>query len=1025
MSSNGTRVGAKDGPELRGTHLLQSGDSIWVGDVLIEVTLDVTVETRKRARADYLVLDRPTADDLFAHQAGQRPRIRFIAGPHRHRLVLLGDRPIVLGRSEECEVVLHDSLLQLRHAILTKSEGQHYLVPVEGTGQPMSLAVNASPARGRTRLAHGDVVSIGLSVFELLTAEVSEHADPFETVALRQPRFVVFGEVRLTTVLKIGRDPTSDLFLDDPAVARHHAELFFAGRRFFVRSVGGAPIHIDGRAVVEAEVSSEQYVGVGDYLLRLDLEGFNCVIDVSRMTPDDQIPHFANDVESASPYQTIYRLPASMPKPEKRVAPKWREPWDVKKSLRLPLVLGISLLGVALIAGFGMSGGGERILGQPLSEPHEKLEVASADTCAACHGAFSGVEKERCAACHESNTPRPKHELGECTACHVEHRAEDRLALVSSARCAACHEDRHRSFARIERTAGSLAVSESSLPVPAIKADLGFDEETRSRRLHRAHGSAPKGCAACHELAAGGELDDPRRACFDCHQRDALATAPCAACHREHGDEWAPPAALDDLRHASLRAFGQAALGVFGLLFLSMFGMAGHSLISRRGTRAEKETRKEAETKALGEKFDVRINYAKCVPIGACVSACPFDVLEMAPHEGRGGKLLPKAVRLDQCKACRACEEACSVKAIAVVPMGSQAAALNLPELDANYESNIPGLYVVGEAAGKPLVKNANNLGLHVINHMIAAGLKPNAAKESGLSAEVVVLGAGPAGLSAAIAAKRNGLKVLLLERDESYATTHRRDYSKGKEVIAEPVDVENLGHLPVFTAPKEELLSAWGDAIRDARLEIQYHSRVESIERGEVGFTVTTDAAQYSAMRVVIATGARGSPRRLAVPGAELPHVRYAMEDPADFADAACVIVGGGDNAMEIALMLSDVQTRRKGRVSLVYRGASMKRGRPETREELEKRVRAGEIALHLEANPIEIREGAVVIERKGGPKYQIPADVVFCMLGAEPALEFLSRIGVKIVQKPADWDPGPTDVLVRRLMEEMKDGG
>jgi thioredoxin reductase len=532
----------------------------------------------------------------------------------------------------------------------------------------------------------------------------------------------------------------------------------------------------------------------------------------------------------------------------------------------------------------------------------------------------------------------------------------------------------------------------------------------------------PRGCAACHETAGGAKLDDPRHACFACHDQRALASAPCATCHREHGEEWAPPPERDDLGLASIRAFGQAAVGVFGLLFLSVFGLAGHALVSKRSSRAREEAAKKEEAKAAAEKYDVRISYNKCVPIGACVSACPFDVLEMVPFPDRGGKVLPKAVRLDKCKACRACEEACGVKAIAVVPAGETAAALNVPELDANYESNVPGLYVIGEAAGKPLVKNANNLGLHVVNHMLAGGLSPGDARKTGRELDVVVLGAGPAGLSAAIAAKRSGLSAILLERDESYATTHRRDYSKGKEVIAEPIDVESLGHLPVFTAPKEQLLSAWGEAIEKEGLGIRYHTRVESIDRDDDGFTIVTDTARYTALRVVIATGSRGSPRRLAVPGADLPHVRFSLDDPADFADAACLIVGGGDNAMEVALMISDAQKGRSGRVSMVYRGASLKRGRAESRAELDRRVQAGQIALHLEANPVEIRPGVAVIETKGGPKYQVPADCVFCMLGAEPALEFLSRVGVKIVQKPADWDPGPTDVLVRRLLGELK---
>jgi thioredoxin reductase (NADPH) len=1016
-SSNGTRLEKRDAKPLQGPYRLKSGDTIWIGDIQLDVTIDER-DTRRKHRSDFQVLDRPTDDDLFALQAAKRARIRFIAGPHRNRLVLLGERPIVLGRGEESDVVLVDALLELRHAIVTKSEGKYFIVPIESAG---SLALNSRPIKTKIRIQHGDVIAIGMSVFEFLASDVGEHDDPFETAALRAPRFVLFGEVRLMGTLTVGRDPSSDLFLDDPDIERHHAELAFAGRSFTVKSIGGAPIYVDGRAVLESELATGNLIGIGNYALRIDLDGYNCVIDVTRSAPDERMQRLAPAIEDASPYQTIYRLQApTKPKEEKRMAPKWREPWDVRKTRLLASVVGASLLGVAGLALFTVTGGGERLLGQPLSAPHANLD--NKDRCAPCHGAFAGADRDRCSACHEKNKPRPRHEFGECNKCHVEHRSEDRLALVSSARCADCHADRHKAFETTASTPGSLAIAEVGRPVPTIRADLHFEPEARSYALHRKHGSVPKGCAACHESAQGGDLKEPRQACFGCHPGlQALSSSACAGCHREHGDQWAPEPSQDDLHFASTKAFAQAGVGVFGLLSLATLGMFAHSVAARRKEKKEEAQRKAKSTASAGEKYDVLINYNKCVPIGACVKACPFDVLAMVPHPDRGGKVLPKAVNLEQCKACRACEESCGVKAIQVVTAGESAAALSLPEIDANYESNVPGLYVIGEAAGKPLVKNANNLGFHVVNHMLTDGLAPGHAQSAGLDYDVIVLGAGPAGLSAAVSAKKVGLRALLLERHEAFANTHRKDYPKGKEVIAEPIDVQSLGHLPIFTATKEEVLAAWGAVIEKEQLDIRYHTRIESIERDDSGFTVLTDSARYDALRVVIATGARGSPRRLAVPGAELPHVRYALEDANEFANVACVVVGGGDNALETAIFLSDAQRGKKGSVALVYRGNSFKRARAEARAEVEARAKAGRLTVHLDTNPIEIRANTIALEKKGGAKLDVRADAVFTMLGAEPALDFLSRIGVKIVQKPADWDPGPTDVLVKRLLEEM----
>ncbi len=1021
-SSNGTRVGGPDEPPLEHPRRLRSGDTIWIGDVRIEITID-EVGTRRRHRTDYAVIDRPTEDDLFAHQAAHRPRLRFLAGPHRDRLVLLGDRPLLLGRGEESEVVLHDPLLELRHVIISRNEGQYSLLTLEGV-EPRAR-VNAVAIESRARLHHGDVISLGSSVLEYLDSAVSEYADPFETVAFRQPRFVLFGEVHLAQRVRIGCDPTADLFLDDPAVARRHAEIYFVGRAFMIRSIGGAEVTVDGRAAVEAPLRNGDLVRVGAFELRIDLEGFNCVIDVARASRDEQMPRFANDIDSVSPYQTVYRraAPTAPEKDRRGGPPRWRPLWDVKKSRRLPIVIGASLAGVVLLGGFTIQGGGRRLLEQPISSAHASID-GTKDRCGACHGGFARPDQARCAVCHPSQTPRPLHDFSECTRCHVEHRADDRLALVSSARCAACHPDRHVRFAPVTETPGSRSANATGTAIPALLADLDFDPVRRSRALHRRHGAVARGCAACHERTDKEALEEPYRSCFACHPgKAALASAPCARCHREHGDEWAkaPVLAKED---APVRPLAQAGLGVVALMFLAISGMVGHAAAERRRVRASEAAAKEKEESAPpGGKYEVRINYGKCVPIGACVKACPFDVLEMVPLPEHGGKLLPKAVRIDACKACRACEESCGVKALSVVPAGEATVAQNLPDLDPNYESNVPGLYVIGEAAGKPLVKNANNLGLHVVNHMTAGALKPGDASRAGYRYELLVLGSGPGGLSAAVSAKRRGLAVLVLERDASYATTHRRDYAKGKQVHAEPVDVDNLGHLPVRTAPKEELLEAWGELIRADEIEIRYHARVEAIERDDTGFLVVTDSAEYRSLKVVVATGSRGSPRRLDVPGADLSHVRFALQDAEDLADAACVVVGGGDSAMEVALMLSEAQQGRKGKVRLLYRGAALKRGRPETREKLDRYQAEGKLEVLLETNPVEITEVAMVIERKGGAREKLAAEAVFCMLGAEPALEFLGRIGVRILQKSADWDPGPTDVLVRRLIAEMDD--
>jgi thioredoxin reductase len=391
-----------------------------------------------------------------------------------------------------------------------------------------------------------------------------------------------------------------------------------------------------------------------------------------------------------------------------------------------------------------------------------------------------------------------------------------------------------------------------------------------------------------------------------------------------------------------------------------------------------------------------------CVGCGTCVAACPEPgALRLVEHRA--------LVDLDVCERHGTCAAACPVGAI-VMASGAAVQRVEVPQLDADFQSSVPGLYVVGELGGRGLIKNAINEGRIAVEHVarvLAAGrplrpAEPAAGADSPGPYDLLVVGSGPAGLSAALEAQRLGLRCVVLEQGSISDTI--RKYPRRKLLLAEPSRVQLYGGLWVADASKEELLQVWETIIARAGLRVRTGERVESLESDGVLFRVRTPGTEYQARKVVLAMGRRGTPRRLGVPGEELEKALYDIVEMEAFAGCRLLVVGGGDSAIESAVGLA---AQADTTVTLSYRGAEFQRVKERNQEKLGAAVAAGRVELLLGSRVVEIRPGVVALDCAGMPRL-LPNDYVVVRIGGEPPYPFLERCGVRIVTKEIAIDVG-----------------
>mgnify|MGYP001283953262 CR=1 FL=1 len=383
----------------------------------------------------------------------------------------------------------------------------------------------------------------------------------------------------------------------------------------------------------------------------------------------------------------------------------------------------------------------------------------------------------------------------------------------------------------------------------------------------------------------------------------------------------------------------------------------------------------------------------QCVGCGACVPVCPEPgAIFMV------GKLA--TVKKDLCKGHGKCVEACPVGGI-VLSAGASVHRVEVPDVNATFESNMRGVYVVGELGGRGLIKNAINEAKVAIEH-VASELARKRGNVPDDVFDVLIVGSGPAGLSAGLEALRRKLRYAILEQG-ALADTIRK-YPRAKILLAEPLTVPLYGDLWVADGSKERLLEVWEKIISSTGLDVKTHHRVTRIVREGEWLRVETLEKAFRARHVVLAMGRRGSPRRLGVPGEELGKVIYDVVDMESFAGQRMLVVGGGDSAVESAVGLA----KQSGTtVTLSYRGDAFARVKERNRTNLDKAAHCGSVRVMLKSQVLEIRPDSVVMDVEGREEV-LSNDTVVVRVGGDPPYKLLEEIGVRIVKKDV---PLPTE--------------
>jgi thioredoxin reductase (NADPH) len=418
---------------------------------------------------------------------------------------------------------------------------------------------------------------------------------------------------------------------------------------------------------------------------------------------------------------------------------------------------------------------------------------------------------------------------------------------------------------------------------------------------------------------------------------------------------------------------------------ITLFFMRGYLLNLRKREQRAQEAAEKGKLFSEGPKAQhPHIDTAYCIGCATCTSVCPEgDVLGMI-----GGKAA--IVNGFKCIGHGLCADACPVGAITMV-MASPSLSADMPYLTPEYETSIPNLFVVGELGGLALIKNAVNQGRSCVD-TIAGRVAGNGGCPEPSVYDVLIAGAGPAGISASLRAIEHKLNYVTIEQDEVGGTVAK--YPRQKLVMTSPVEFPMYGKFKSTELSKEKLLAFWGQVMQRADFKIRSGEKVEDIRRGADGiFTIVTSKNQYHTHAVVLALGRTGTPRKLGVKGEELPKVMYRLIEADHYINKKILVVGGGDSAVEAAMGLAQ---QKGNEVTLSYRGDQFSRIKERNAQRLAECARSGKLKVALSSNVKEIREGSVLLDVKGQLS-ELANDFVWVFAGGTPPYDFLKKIGVQ----------------------------
>ena len=411
----------------------------------------------------------------------------------------------------------------------------------------------------------------------------------------------------------------------------------------------------------------------------------------------------------------------------------------------------------------------------------------------------------------------------------------------------------------------------------------------------------------------------------------------------------------------------------------------------RRQRKSDKKV-EEADLMALkyGLKEPVtihpKVDVSACICTGNCVEVCPEEIV-IGIKDGHAMAIAPA-----RCIGHGLCERACPVDAIQLV-FGSEKRGVDIPRIRGNFETNVDGIYIVGELGGMGLIWNAFEQGRQCIE-----GIAKESRSTPAGAYDIVIVGCGPAGLSASLHAKHHGLNVLTIEKESDFGGAVRT-YPRKKMVLTNPIKVPGYGKFSFSEIVKEDLVDLWEDVLDKTGLTIQLQETVKSVTPAENNcFTVQTSKGTYTTRRVIIAIGRRGVPRKLGIPGEDAGNVAYSLRDPEHYTNNSITVVGGGDSAVEAALALAD---QPGNDVAISYRKANFARCKPANLDRIQAAIEAGSVKPLLETNLKEISTGHIAYVDADGVLHSRDNEFVFVFIGGELPTKFLKDCGIEIDTK------------------------